>query len=81
MPSWASVVNAAATSAVFASCRASQERVEKASDMVSVGDEIVVKCLGLDKKGRLNFSRKEALPKKKKIEKEPTEEEPSTTEE
>ena len=58
-----------------------EERVEKASDMVSVGDEIVVKCLGLDKKGRLNFSRKEALPKKKKIEKEPTEEEPSTTEE
>ena len=42
--------------------------------MVSVGDEIVVKCLGVDKKGRLNFSRKEALPKKKKVEKKETEE-------
>ena len=24
-------------------------------------DEILVKCLGYDKKGRLNFSRKDAL--------------------
>ena len=37
------------------------ERVEKPSDMVKVGDEIVVKSLGYDKKGRLNLSRKEAL--------------------
>lgn len=36
-------------------------RVEKPSDMVKVGDEIVVKSLGYDKKGRLNLSRKEAL--------------------
>ena len=41
------------------------ERVEKASDIVSVGDEIIVKALGIDKKGRQNFSRKEALPKPK----------------
>ena len=41
------------------------ERVEKASDVVSVGDEIIVKALGIDKKGRQNFSRKEALPKPK----------------
>ena len=41
------------------------ERVEKASDVVAVGDEIIVKALGEDKKGRLNFSRKEALPKPK----------------
>ena len=41
------------------------ERVEKASDIVSVGDEIIVKALGEDKKGRLNFSRKDALPKPK----------------
>ena len=41
------------------------ERVDKASDVVSVGDEIIVKALGLDKKGRQNFSRKEALPKPK----------------
>ncbi len=40
------------------------ERVEKPSDVVSVGDEIIVKALGPDKKGRQNFSRKEALPKK-----------------
>jgi len=41
------------------------ERVEKASDVVSVGDEIIVKALGMDKRGRQNFSRKEALPKPK----------------
>ncbi len=45
------------------------ERVEKASDVVSVGDEIIVKALGADKKGRQNFSRKEALPAPKKKEK------------
>lgn len=37
------------------------EHVEKPSDMVKVGDEIVVKSLGYDKRGRLNLSRKEAL--------------------
>ncbi len=37
------------------------KRVEKASDMVKVGDEILVKSLGFDKRGRLNLSRKEAL--------------------
>ena len=45
------------------------ERVEKASDVVSVGDEIIVKALGTDKKGRQNFSRKEALPPKKETKK------------
>ncbi|MBR0491222.1 MAG: S1 RNA-binding domain-containing protein, partial [Clostridia bacterium] len=44
------------------------ERVAKASDVVSVGDEIIVKALGADKKGRQNFSRKEVLPKPKKKE-------------
>ncbi len=43
----------------------SDERVEKVEDVVSLGDEITVKYQGTDKKGRLNFSRKEALPKKK----------------
>ena len=38
-----------------------KERVEKPSDMVKVGDEILVKSLGYDKKGRLNLSRKEAI--------------------
>ena len=38
-----------------------ENRVEKPSDVVKVGDEIIVKSLGYDKKGRLNLSRKEAL--------------------
>ncbi len=37
------------------------ERVEKPSDIVKVGDEVLVKSLGYDKKGRLNLSRKEAI--------------------
>ena len=41
------------------------EREDKAGDVVSVGDEIIVKALGTDKKGRQNFSRKDALPPKK----------------
>ena len=45
------------------------ERVDKASDVVSVGDEIMVKALGTDKKGRQNFSRKDCLPKPKEKEK------------
>ena len=39
------------------------ERVEKASDVVAVGDKIMVVSLGYDNKGRLNLSRKDALPK------------------
>ena len=42
------------------------ERVEKPSDIVSVGDEIIVKATGFDKRGKLNLSRKEALPAPKK---------------
>ena len=38
-----------------------EERVEKPSDVVKVGDEMIVKSLGYDKKGRLNLSRKEAM--------------------
>ena len=37
------------------------KRVEKPSDIVKVGDEILVKSLGFDKRGRLNLSRKEAI--------------------
>ena len=43
------------------------KRVNKPSDLVKVGDEIIVKSLGYDNKGRLNLSRKEALPKKEEI--------------
>jgi len=42
-----------------------EKRVERPSDIVKVGDEIIVKSLGYDKKGRLNLSRKEALKWKK----------------
>ena len=50
-------------------CHVSQldnKRVEHPSDLFKVGDEIIVKSLGYDNKGRLNLSRKEALPKKEK---------------
>ena len=40
------------------------KRVEKTSDVVSVGDEIVVKAIGYDKRGKLNLSRKEVLSSK-----------------
>jgi polyribonucleotide nucleotidyltransferase len=45
------------------------ERVEKASDLFKVGDEIIVVSEGYDNKGRLNLSRKAALPKPEKKEK------------
>lgn len=38
-----------------------KDRVNKVEDIIKLGDEILVKCIGTDKKGRLNFSRKEAL--------------------
>ncbi len=47
-------------------CHVSQlawERVEKPSDMFKVGDEIIVKAEGYDNRNRLNLSRKAALPK------------------
>lgn len=56
------------------------ERVAKVEDVVHVGDEILVKALGKDKRGREDFSRKEALPKPKiekkdlKLKEEPKEE-------
>ena len=40
------------------------KRVEKTSDVVKVGDEIVVKAIGYDKRGKLNLSRKEVLSSK-----------------
>ena len=46
------------------------KRVEKPSDIVKVGDEIMVKSQGYDKRGRLNLSRKEAIApaKEEKVE-------------
>ena len=37
------------------------KRVEKVEDITKEGDEMIVKCLGYDKRGRLNLSRKAAL--------------------
>ena len=43
-------------------------RVEKVSDVVNVGDEIVAIATGYDRKGKLNLSRKDLLLKNKKSE-------------
>ncbi|RNC28069.1 MAG: Polyribonucleotide nucleotidyltransferase [Candidatus Dichloromethanomonas elyunquensis] len=40
-------------------------RVAKVEDIVKIGDEILVKATGIDKQGRLNLSRKEALSPEK----------------
>ncbi|MBQ7789740.1 MAG: polyribonucleotide nucleotidyltransferase [Bacilli bacterium] len=44
------------------------KRVNHPKDMLSVGDEIVVKATGYDRKNKLNLSRKELLPKPEKKE-------------
>ena len=49
-------------------CHVSQlayEHVDNPSDLYKIGDSIIVKALGYDNKGRLNLSRKEALPPRK----------------
>ena len=38
-----------------------KERVEKVTDIVNVGDKILVKCIKIDEKGRVDLSRKDAL--------------------
>lgn len=38
-----------------------KSRVEKVEDVVSIGDEIVVKVMEIDNQGRINLSRKDAL--------------------
>ncbi len=38
-----------------------KSRVEKVEDIVSIGDEIVVKVTEIDRQGRINLSRKDAL--------------------
>ena len=39
------------------------ERVKKVEDVVKIGDEIMVKCIEIDEKGRVNLSRKVLLSK------------------
>lgn len=38
-----------------------KERVEKVTDVVNIGDTILVKCIKIDEKGRVDLSRKDAL--------------------
>lgn len=40
-----------------------EKHVEKVSDIVSEGDEIIVKAIGYDDRGKLSLSRKEAIKK------------------
>ena len=51
-----------------------QERVAKVEDVVREGDEIVVKVMGFDEKGKVLLSRKEVLAPKATEEKEVKEE-------
>ena len=48
---------------MFALCisKLDKKRVEKVEDVVSVGDEIRVKVVEIDDKGRINLSRKDAM--------------------
>lgn len=49
----------------------SRERVNKVEDVLSIGDEVMVKVMEIDKQGRVNLSRKVLLPEEeKKINKE-----------
>src|SRR5438046_4687629 len=41
-------------------------RVKKTEDIVKMGDEIWVKCLGVDEKGRVRLSRKAAMAERDK---------------
>jgi polyribonucleotide nucleotidyltransferase len=38
-----------------------KERVRAVTDILKEGDEVVVKCIGIDKQGKIKLSRKEAL--------------------
>ena len=49
-------------------------RVEKVEDVVKEGDVIKVKYLGVDEKGRMNLSKKDAYPKESIVEEAPVEE-------
>ena len=46
-----------------------RERVEKVEDVVNIGDDILVKVIEIDDKGRINLTRKDLLPPEPKKEK------------
>ncbi len=54
------------------------KRVEKVEDVVAVGDEILVKVTEIDKQGRINLSRKDAMAPP--VEEKPEEKPPVNTE-
>lgn len=56
-----------------------RERVAKVEDVVSVGDEVMVKVMEIDNQGRVNLSRKVLLPEEPKEKKEPKENTDQTT--
>ncbi len=41
--------------------RLAKERIDKVESVVSLGDQILVKCIGIDDRGRIDLSRKDAL--------------------
>lgn len=43
-------------------------RVKKVEDIVKVGDEIWVKCIGVDEKGRIRLSRRAAMEERDRLE-------------
>ena len=61
-------------------------RVNKTEDICKLGDEIIVKCIGIDDKGRVKLSRRAAMEENKsdgdeeKTEESPAEENPSQEE-
>lgn len=50
-----------------------KERVAKCEDVVSIGDEIIVKCINVNDKGQIDLSRKDALAPTEKKEANPEE--------
>lgn len=42
--------------------RLAHERVEKTEDVVKIGDETAVKVIGIDERGRIDLSRRAAIP-------------------
>ena len=49
------------------------ERVAKVEDVCNVGDVISVKVIGIDDRGRIDLSRKDTLPRPKRVERPKTE--------
>jgi len=41
------------------------ERVRTVTDILKEGDQVRVKCIAIDRQGKIKLSRKEALPKEK----------------